>query len=147
MSVEQFYKFVAFGLNAQTIPYTTNTNNLTSLSSEIFSTAWFCTAPPIGLVVNKDVARLQKVVGSAKKLSTIPSPQHADVSKGLIRFSRYSTISTLQDFNKDSIEKGVFLSLCRVLIVHQRTINTPIETADIIESITLNYDALYSSAT
>lgn len=146
LSIEQFYKFVAFGLNAQTLPYTT-TNNLKSLAGDVFSTAWFCSAPPLGLPVNKEVARLQKVVGTAAKLCTAPAVQQADVSKGLIRFSRYSTLSILQEFSQDDIERGVFLSLCRVLIVHQKTIPTAIQTSDIMEATSLNYDALYSTLT
>jgi hypothetical protein len=135
LSVEQFYKFASFGLYSQT----GNSAAVRDIASSLFGTAWFCAKAPLGVPVTREVAHIGRVSGTALRLATAQGDRHH------MRFSRYSTMSSAQNFTSDQLEQGVFLSLCRVLIVHQRTINTVISPADIQDAISQNYDALYSS--
>jgi hypothetical protein len=41
----------------------------------------------------------------------------------------------MKKFSKKKIEKGVFIALCRVVIINQKTINIPINDIDIIDAI------------
>ena len=83
-----------------------------------------------------------KVAGTAAKLS-IPNHLH----RNIIRFSRYSTMSNLQSFNQDEIDNGVFLGLCRVLVVNQYSVSTDIITdVDISKAIEKGHDCIYSSS-
>lgn len=155
LSTAQFYRLACFGLFSQTLPTAPGRKKsdassaapqtVQEIASELFSTAWFCSTPPLGVALSPAMAHVNKVSGTALRLATAPSAE--DGTEDVVRFSRYSTISRLRDFSEAELEQGVFLSLCRVLIVHQRTVDTPIAQADIVEAMALNYDALYSSVT
>ena len=137
--MEQFYRFASFGLYSQT----GNSAAVKDIASTLFGTAWFCAKAPLGVPVTREVAHIGRVSGTALRLATAQTPgdrQH-------LTFSRYSTMSSVQGFNADQLEQGVFLALCRVLIVHQRTISTAITPAEVAEAAAQNYDALYSSLT
>ena len=68
-------------------------------------------------------------------------------SEHIFRFSRYSTISNLQSIPRSALEGGVFLGLCRVLVVNQLTVETSIEEADIMAGLQRGCDCVYSSTT
>jgi hypothetical protein len=66
-----------------------------------------------------------------------------------LRFSRYSSLSpsSRSQFSEEELEQGIFLALCRVIVLQQKTIATHhISESDIAEAIKLNYDTIYSSA-
>lgn len=89
-----------------------------------------------------------KVVGTASKLaiSSSSSNQHTH-RNNIIKFSRYSTMSTLESFNKNDIDNGIFLGLCRVLVVNQYTVTTDIiSDVDISIAIQKGCDCIYSSS-
>jgi hypothetical protein len=67
------------------------------------------------------------------------------IKKFQLRFSRFSTITNMKKFTKNQIEKGVFIALCRVLIINQKIINVPINDIDIIDAANNNFDCLYST--
>eukprot|EP01032_Pedospumella_encystans_P017603 gene17603-20052_t len=161
---EHFCSFSVFGLHAQALPYKANAN-LQQLAGELFSTAWFHSEPPVGLAVslrqNKDIAGALRVAGTAARLSvqrhavmeptagkdrTKAPPPQAQPQQHILRFSRYSTISNLRHLSQASLEGGVFLALCRVLVVQQLTVNTPIGDADIMAGLQQGCDCIFSSA-
>lgn len=169
LPLEHFYSFSVFGLHAQALPYKANAN-LQQLGGELFSTAWFHSEPPPGIAVslrqNKDVAGALRVAGTAARLavqrsatmtggapgtekqgrsSNQPQPQ-PQPQQHILRFSRYSTISNLRDLSKQALEGGVFLALCRVLVVQQLTVTTTIQDADIMAGLQQGCDCVYSSA-
>jgi hypothetical protein len=111
---------------------------------------------------NTEVAHALKVASTAGKLAVQRSARlsggggsdfGASGSKPsrstphIHRFSRYSTISNLRDMSREAPEGGVFLALCRVLVVQQHTISTTIEDADIMAGLQQGCDCIYSSAT
>lgn len=149
LSEEQFYRVSAFGLYAQRLPAGCRSSAPSAdvVAPSIFSTAWFCVPPPLGVPVNGDVASVSKVSGTARRLATAPPQPSRRTDGGVLRFSRYSTMSSTADLDSDQLERGVFLSLCRVLIVHQRTVSGPITEADIVEASVGNFDAVYSTDT
>lgn len=61
------------------------------------------------------------------------------------RFSKYSMISLMNEYTSEQLENGVFLALCRVLIVKQKNIQTMISDTDILEAVEQGYDAIFSS--
>ncbi len=166
---EHFYSFSVFGLHAQALPYKSNAN-LQQLAGELFSTAWFHSEPPAGLAVslrqNRDIAGALRVAGTAARLSVQrhavmePTPgqdknndrpkatvqAQAQPQQHILRFSRYSTISNLRHLSQAALEGGVFLALCRVLVVQQLTVNTPITDADIMAGLQQGCDCIFSSA-
>lgn len=132
------------------------------MAGEIFSTAWFHTEPPAGaaqsLHQRKEVASALKVAGTAANLSVqrvanLNSAAPSGASKAsrsaphVFRFSRYSTISNLQDLSGETLQGGVFLALCRVLVVQQLTVANPIVDADIMAALQQGCDCIYSTAT
>lgn len=167
LPLEHFYSFSVFGLHAQALPYKANAN-LQQLGGELFSTAWFHSEPPPGIAVslrqNKDVAGALRVAGTAARLAVQRSATMAGGAPGvdkhgrpahqhqpqpqqhILRFSRYSTISNLRDLSKQTLEGGVFLALCRVLVVQQHTVSTTIQDADIMAGLQQGCDCVYSSA-
>jgi len=63
------------------------------------------------------------------------------------KFSRSSTPSGLTKLSSSDLEEGCFVTLCRVLISKYRTITGTITDSDVMESINLGYDSIYSSST
>lgn len=88
-----------------------------------------------------------KVVGTASKLAISSSSNQHVHRTNIIKFSRYSTMSALESFNKEDIDNGIFLGLCRVLVVNQHTVATDIiSDMDISEAIQKGCDCIYSSS-
>lgn len=54
-------------------------------------------------------------------------------------------ISLMNEYTSEQLENGVFLALCRVLIVKQKNIQTMISDTDILEAVEQGYDAIFSS--
>ena len=109
---------------------------------DIFLTPWiFADKAPLR-PLNEELQDVHNIAGAAAKLALRSSSE-----KPIMRFSKYSTISTIASYSKKQLEKGVLLSLCRVLIVKQQTINKYIEDSDIISAVEQGYDTLYSSLT
>eukprot|EP01038_Epipyxis_sp_PR26KG_P010789 gene10789-14486_t len=137
-----FYNFSVFGLYAQHLNGVADCM-LDQLSPNLFHKPWFYYELPDHLSFNvhqyKEISQLLSVAGSASRLAT-----QRDGYLNL-RFSRYSTISTLKDYSAEDIQSGVCLALCRVLISKQMTIQKPIDDEDIIQALSLNYDTLYST--
>jgi hypothetical protein len=134
-----FYNFTVFGLHAQSVLGKAPSIQ-PALVRDVFRPPWSAAIETSDLALdNKDVAYLRKVSGfAAKRATTLTKPSQ-------LRFSRFSA-------NRDDLctaggTEEVFLALCRVLILHQRTIAEPIRDSDISEAIALNYDTLYSSST
>ena len=113
---------------------------------------------------NAEVANALKVAGTASRLAVqrnavlagTAGPNIANTAKKdkekegaphIFRFSRYSTISNLPEMSSSKLEGGVFLALCRVLVVQQLTVNTSIEDADIMAGLQQGCDCVYSSMT
>lgn len=79
------------------------------------------------------------------RLEAPPSSPHAALPKQRFRFSKYSMISSMNEYSSEQLENGVFLALCRVLIVKQKTVQTIISDADIVEAMEQGYDAIFSA--
>lgn len=77
---------------------------------------------------------------SAKTTASNPPPH-------IYRFSRYSTISNLHSFSRAALEGGVFLALCRVLVVKQLTVEGAIGDVEILSGLQQGCDCIYTSAT
>jgi hypothetical protein len=133
---DSFYGFASFGLYAQQAG-----GDLDRIARTLFSESWFCSAPLSPLQDHAEVRKLSKVAGSACRLAKAARPARH------LLFSRYSCLSSVRDFSKDDLEGGVFLALCRVLILNQMTVEGPITEAQIEEAERLHCDALYSSST
>lgn len=142
LSKSQFYSFSVFGLYAQVLPGKPATN-LHSIADDLFSTAWFHAEPPNGLPVNTEVLNTLKVAGSASRLCV----QRPKKKPEPLWFSRYSNLTSLDYFKDDELNNGVFLALCRALIVQQKTIAKKIDSDDIVVAMQENYDCLFSSVT
>ena len=135
------------------------TPNLSQLAGEVFSTAWFHAEPPAGVAVslrqNTAVANALRVAGTAAKLAvqrvapinSSSTPKPSKSAPHIYRFSRYSTISNLRGLGREALEGGVFLALCRVLVVQQHTVAGAIQDADILTGLQQGCDCIYSSAT
>lgn len=144
--------------------------NLSTLSSNLLNSPWFyteiqqdssSTSPSNNnknLNSNNHTSRLNyhhhqqllintmKVVGTASKLALSSLNQHIHRTN-IIKFSRYSTMSTLESFTKKDIDNGIFLGLCRVLVVNQYTVTTDIiSDVDISIAIQKGCDCIYSSS-
>lgn len=154
LSKESFYNFSVFGLHAQALPGR-SPDDLSKLADNWLGTVWFHAEPPPGVPVTPEAAYVLKSAGTAAKLSQHRSRQlsprsGADAriyaaSPHILHFSRYSTISDIARFTEEQLNEGIFLSLCRVLVVKQKTIAKDIEDADIIEAVQEQYDCLYST--
>ena len=88
------------------------------------------------------MSKLQQVFDTAVKLATKKKKPPLE-----LRFSRYSSISNIKEFSQDDLEGGVFLALCRVLILNQKTVEGEITAADVDDAMRLHFDAIYSSST
>ena len=118
------------------------------------------------VAVSAEVAHALQVAGTASKLAVqrnsgannTTSNSSGSNSKSsnnnnkphLFRFSRYSSISNLQAMSGAALEGGVFLALCRVLVVQQLTVTAhsgPIEEQDIMTGLQQGCDCVYSPAT
>jgi hypothetical protein len=138
VSAETFFNFSVYGLYSQSL-LGKPTHDLQSISGDIFSPVWYTCEAAEGMTMNRDTSYLAKVSGfAAKRSALVDQPV-------VLRFSRFSSVSHIKDFDADELHNGVFLSLCRVLILHQRTVTGPIEDSDIQEALAMNYDTLYST--
>ncbi|KAJ1435239.1 hypothetical protein B484DRAFT_428922 [Ochromonadaceae sp. CCMP2298] len=145
LSREFFYGFSVFGLYAQSLPEAPADTE--SLSAELFRTAWFHSEPPAGFPVLREVMQTLQVAGTASRLAAKAVRQKVDGKVPGVRFSRYSTISSMAGMGQADLEGGVFLSLCRVLVTQQHTVEGDIRTADIAEALRQGCDCVYSSLT
>lgn len=87
----------------------------------------------------EDLQDVHNIAGAAQKLSS------REVGKPVIRFSRFSTVSSVAHFSEKQMEKGVLLALCRVLIVKLKTVSGFIEKSHIVEAAANGFDAIMSS--
>jgi hypothetical protein len=154
MPIQNIYRFSVFGLQEQLLP-SPNPSSLKQreeqlqeqqhILQEYFSIPWFLSNKTPLAPIPLNVATFFKEHGSA--LQTILQHQQSPLlSKPLLRFSKYSTVSTLLHFNDQQLQSGLSLALCRVLIVRLKTItNKFIEDIDIQQAIQQGYDAIYSS--
>jgi hypothetical protein len=67
------------------------------------------------------------------------------LKRPIFRFSKYSLLSSLNSYTNEQIENGIFLSLCRVLIIKQKNISSLISEQEIEEAVSQGYDALFST--
>jgi hypothetical protein len=105
-----------------------------------------------------EIAHAMQFAGTASRLATQRKANLSDPHGGapdaskpgaphIYRFSRYSTISNMQSIGREQLEHGVFLALCRVLVVQQLTVASAIEEADIMAGLQKGCDCVYSSET
>lgn len=140
VSVETFFNFSVYGLYSQSL-ISKSTHDLQSLAREVFSPVWYAGEAAQGVPMNRDTSYLAKVSGFAAKRSTLFDKPIA------LRFSRFSSVSQIKEYDPEELQNGVFLSLCRVLILHQRSVVGPITDTDIQEALAMNYDSVYSTLT
>lgn len=136
---EHFCTFSVFGLNAQSISGR-NPVDLNSFNDDIFKTVWYCLPPPQGRKLPTEFTNALKMAGVAQRKAT--KRNHLD-----LRFSRFSTLSNLREVSREDAESGLFLALCRVLIVQQRTIAQDISERDISDALATGCDCVYSTLT
>lgn len=128
-----------YGIAEQALP--DRLHDKAEKDKSIFTTPWvFASSQPLR-PLSEELQDVHNIAGAAKKLALRPH------ERPVIRFSKFSTISSIANYSSKQLEKGVLLALCRVLIVKQQTITTAIEDQDILEAANLGYDALYSSYT
>ena len=131
------YGFSVFGTNEQHLPVPVQ-DNLEKAGS-VFSTPWiFADSDPLR-PLSEELQDVHNIAGAAAKLALRPA------EKPHVRFSKFSTISSVANYSEKQLEKGVLLALCRVLIVKQHTISKFIEDKDIVEAAAQGYDAVFSS--
>jgi len=137
MPVENIYRFTIQGLAEQAFPGT-NTSSTADLSL-YFSPPWMFADPLPLLPLSSDLLNVLDQAGLAQRASS------QRVTKPFLRFSKFSTVSTLMSYSEDQLQKGVCLALCRVLIVRIKNIPGFIEDADLVTAMQQGYDAVYST--
>lgn len=135
---ENIYGFSVYGTMEQSLP-TESKINFTKDTS-IFSPPWLFTDKTPLVPLPDELAQVHSISGAAQKLSC------RNIQKPFVRFSKYSSISSLTSYNDQQHEKGVFLALCRVLINKQISIEGIIEDRDIVEASMNGYDAIFSNS-
>ncbi len=144
--MDYIYNFSVYGFQEQAFPFAKQMNPLGPSplqKQDIFSVHWlFANRSPL-LPLSPELQLLQQNAGEiASKLSDFSL---SNLSLPTLRFSKYSLISTMNSFSDEQLESGLCLSLCRVLIIKQKTIHQHITDQDIIEASQQQYDALFSS--
>jgi hypothetical protein len=90
-----------------------------------------------------------------RNYETLPSseakPLSADtldsIGCSFLKFSRSSTPSAISSLSAEELESGFFVSLCRVLISRQKTINEAITDKEVKDAEKNGYDCVYSNKT
>lgn len=134
---EHVFSFAVHGLYVQSLP--NGANHSLEAQDRIFGTPWVFANPTPLLPLSEELASTYSITGTASKLAKRFG------SGPLLRFCKLSTISSVAMFSEEVREKGVFLSLCRVLIDRPKTIAGHIEDVDIVDAMREGYDAVYSS--
>lgn len=159
MPIENIYRFAVYGLREQFLPIPANSphkspknqrkgasqgnENMTEDDAAVrdyFNTPWiFCNDDNPLVTLPSNLQRTLQQAGHAWK--TIQK----SVARPVLRFSKYSTISTMTSYPESQTQSGICLALCRVLMVRIKTINTYVDDLDITASLQQGYDAIYSS--
>jgi hypothetical protein len=138
---EAVYGFAVHGLADQHLPTPVNALLTQYRQTQAFSGSWlFAKGEPLR-PLSDDLQDIHNIAGAASKLA------NRNTEKQQIRFSRYSTISTIANYSDKQLEKGLLLALCRVLIVKQKTIEGIVTNAHIVDATTSGYDAIWSEQT
>lgn len=157
---EYLYNFSVFGIKHQHFPehmgssrppksplaqYIDPEQLFPMTPQEIFRPFWlFANQPePLFPLSPEYVDLYQRSNHFAEKLAS-PS---TSLPRLKLRFSKYSMISSINDYSSSQLENGIFLALCRVLIIKQKTITNAITDAEVTEAMLQGYDALFSSKT
>ena len=135
---DHLFPFAVFGLHFQRIisGHSTSADRLHTLKDSIFQTSWYSQ-------VNNVEKRDSLSAASMACSKPLSAPLH---------FGRWSCLSPDRLNNicgngqkNRKAGKHCFLALCRVLIMHQKTVSDPITENDIITACEENFDAIYSS--
>lgn len=133
------YSFAVHGISDQLAPESVQSSLLKQKSNSTLSSSWlFANGTPL-LPLPDDLQNVYNIAGAAQKLV------NRCVERPHIRFSRFSTISSVAHYSEKQIEKGVILALCRVLIVKQKIVTGFVEDSSIVDAHMNGYDAIMSS--
>lgn len=139
LSAEHIFAFSVHGLAVQWLP----NGNIHSIDANkhVFGAPWvFASASPL-VPLNPELLAAHSISGAAAKLSRRRS------GGPMLRFGRFSSISTITACTEEEREHGLFLSLCRVLVNKQKVVTGFIEESDILEALEQGYDAVFSTTT
>jgi hypothetical protein len=140
LPAESVYSFAVHGIVDQQVPIVVQQDALSEHKlSDALSASWlFANESPL-LPLSEELQNVHNIAGAAQKLT------NRDTEKPHIRFSRFSTISSVAHYSEKQLEKGVLLALCRVLIVKQKTVPGFVEESNILDAYSNGYDAIMSS--
>eukprot|EP01031_Cornospumella_fuschlensis_P028288 gene28288-34156_t len=156
LPVEHVHAFVAQGVDMQFLPLSPSLLQQLLPASplppfdEVFSSPWVS----LSSTHNTPAASpLLPLLPLPPDLSPLPA---ALISPGLcerkgvgapLRFGRFSVLSTLPGLREGAgDDRGVFLSLCRVVIVRQMTVDGDIGEEEVVAALRGGFDAIYSTA-
>lgn len=139
LPAEAVYSFAVHGIADQQVPSIIQEHLSKQKSPDVLSASWlFANEDPL-LPLSEDLQNVHNIAGAANKLT------NRGADKPHIRFSRFSTISSVAHYNEKQLEKGILLALCRVLIVKQKTVNGFVEDSNILDAHANGYDAIMST--
>lgn len=141
MPIDSIYRFTAYGLREQALPEIVPDYPADPAIRDCFRTPWiFCNQDtPLAPIPSELRQALHNAGLATRNIQAAPS------QRPVLRFSKYSTLSTMLSYSEPQLRQGLCLALCRVLIVRVKTIPTFIEDFDISSAFQQGYDAVYSS--
>lgn len=153
MPVDNVYRFATHGLREQHTPLTvarTSTSNdsveADNLIRPYFTTPWIFANGTEPLVPLEPALRNMLQTHAGHAWHTIQSmPTQSQYHRPILRFSKYSTLTTLLSYSEEQLHSGICLALCRVLMMRIKTVTHFIEDQDILSAMQQGYDAVYSS--
>eukprot|EP01037_Dinobryon_pediforme_P043856 gene43856-55204_t len=142
MPIDQLYRFAVHGLREQALPAKIPDYGADPALKECFRTPWiFCNKEQPLAPIPSELRTTLHEAGFASRCLRAATAS----TRPVLRFSKYSTLSTMMSYSEPQLQQGLCLALCRVMIVRVKTINTFIEDLDISAAFQQGYDAIYSS--
>lgn len=142
MPIDQLYRFAVHGLREQALPSKIPDYGADPALKECFRTPWiFCNKEQPLAPIPSELRTTLHEAGFASRCLRAATAS----TRPVLRFSKYSTLSTMMSYSEPQLQQGLCLALCRVMIVRVKTINTFIEDLDISAAFQQGYDAIYSS--
>eukprot|EP01039_Chlorochromonas_danica_P012259 gene12259-13968_t len=128
MPIDQLYRFAVHGLREQALPAKIPDYGADPALKECFRTPWiFCNKEQPLAPIPSELRTTLHEAGFASRCLRAATAS----TRPVLRFSKYSTLSTMMSYSEPQLQQGLCLALCRVMIVRVKTINTFIEDLDI----------------